>query len=113
MGKVDLLARKGTIHASSLVASGSAWPSRAFVTRPAVLFADEPAGDLDTATGERVMDLLFDELGRSHDTGPGDARQKSWRRAAVASFISMLVGWCEACARCDSLCCAGSRLEVR
>jgi len=25
-----------------------------------VLFADEPTGNLDTATGERVMDLLFD-----------------------------------------------------
>jgi putative ABC transport system ATP-binding protein len=34
--------------------------ARAFVTRPSVLFADEPTGNLDTATGARVMQLLFD-----------------------------------------------------
>ena len=42
--------------------------ARAFATEPAVLFADEPTGNLDSRTGETIMNLMFDLNQRSSTT---------------------------------------------
>jgi len=41
--------------------------ARALVTRPALILADEPSGNLDQKTGDEVMDILFN-LCREHTT---------------------------------------------
>jgi putative ABC transport system ATP-binding protein len=41
--------------------------ARAFITKPKILFADEPTGNLDAANSEKVERLLF-ELNRQSDT---------------------------------------------
>ncbi len=41
--------------------------ARAFATEPAVLFADEPTGNLDSRTGNNIMQLMFD-LNKSSST---------------------------------------------
>lgn len=42
--------------------------ARALAIKPSILFADEPSGNLDEETGDKVMELLFDMVKTTHTT---------------------------------------------
>jgi putative ABC transport system ATP-binding protein len=76
--------------------------ARAFVNRPRILFADEPTGNLDGATGERIVALL-EELNRTegttivlvtHDLGLAERTQRvlRLRDGALVSDTPTAVG---------------------
>ena len=69
--------------------------ARAFATRPEVLFADEPTGNLDSETGKKILDLLLEMRRRNGTTlilVTHDARVAEKAEREIRMFGGRLVG---------------------
>ncbi|GHC18432.1 ABC transporter ATP-binding protein [Aidingimonas halophila] len=73
--------------------------ARAFVTLPELVFADEPTGNLDPATGERVIDLLF------------ELNQEAGTTLVLVTHDHALARRCQRCLQLDEGCLAPLSLE--
>src|SRR5690349_14250201 len=89
IGKVGLADRRG--HRPSELSGGQQQRvaiARSLITKPTVLFADEPTGNLDSTTSEEILQLLrnsVDEYGQTIVMVTHDARA-----AAIADRILLL-----------------------
>ncbi len=59
--------------------------ARAFAASPSLLLADEPTGNLDQATGQRIMALIFDLQRGTAPRWCSRPTIRRWRPAAAAS----------------------------
>jgi putative ABC transport system ATP-binding protein len=65
--------------------------ARAFVTDPAIVLADEPTGNLDSKTGEEILELLrrsCDEMGQTIVVVTHDAKAASFADRAVFLMLT-------------------------
>jgi putative ABC transport system ATP-binding protein len=65
--------------------------ARAFVVSPAILLADEPTGSLDHATGQQVMDLMF-ELNKERGTALLLVTHDAKIAASCSRILTMTAG---------------------
>lgn len=69
--------------------------ARAFITSPAVVFADEPTGSLDSATGDQILALLrrsVDDLGQTVVMVTHDPRAAAWADRIIFLGDGRIVG---------------------